>query len=1397
MSAPSIHAATLYYLLEVRTNGLKRDVSAAKVTLGDLTGFIRANPMVAVAALGASLALVGAKAYAMARDFETSMTKVSTVTNGGAAQLKQFSNEVLALGRNLPVENFGQLADGLYQILSSGIDASKAMGVLEVSAKTAIGGFTDIKTVADVVTSAMNAYSDSNLTAQRAADIMARAVAVGKVEMGELSSSLGQVIGIASTFGVSLEELSGLLAALSLSGVKTAEGVTGIRSAIQNILRPADEFQSQFTSLSKAFDENRLKRDGFIKFLLDFQKESGGSSEALKSLFRDTQGYNAVVTLLRDNGVKMVEVSNQVAQSNGAVDETFKRATDSADSLSKQIGNELSAAFTNLGNKILPFVKAELAGVLGLIQLLRDSNRDVRVDSAAATVSSLAPLVNRFAKDSEEMKRFNDAARELLSAVSEGVLDIAKLSADAQRRLRTGLEAFVKSSDSRAPTVLNVAQLAQARQLIQQINEALAKTPRTAIAVTATGPKTPPPLTAAEKEKLAKEREKDLEEAGKSLDKFLENIRERTRTIADVVVEATDTMVDNMQLALNRMVSDLRQKGASEADIALVTNIQEGMIRVQKEVEKTQKIMDSLGDPTSIKDLDRAIGSLLGRELQLGVLIGKTQNPDEKAKIGKQQLEVHNKRIDLQTKLNDLQTRGEQQQQGAAEEADKKRREAIQHVRQLASDIADAANAALSLAAAFGVVDEKTQKLVSNVIDLGAGIARIFAGDVKGGALQGASGLTSLIAGAITGPREKARARRDANAGNSGSVADLIEQGGDFGRAGLTGTQVAGVERAVDALVKRFGTKGDHRDAGDVDRTLAEFGVPAEKLQAVARSLGIELDGSVGSFKRLQEALKALDIDSFGSGLIGKLKEIEVLEQAAGKTDALDALKKRIEAITGEDGAPALARALEGLDLDSSEGRAAAIEKLTSVLSNLKDLKPGDLGGFSSVDQFISSILDTIGRLRGIDLTPIQKFNAELGLLDERFRLLGGTSAERFSHLKKILETLSGGEFGFLGGDDTLPDVEEVRRRAKDAFERATADGIIDESERAILDGYERILEALVGMTDEATRAVEEAARKEEERRDTILTKARNRVAFNDIDDPMDQLNVFLDAYREAFPQLEELLGGLDVDPDNLAALDEELRALFESLGDDAAPELIDAILAIESAIDGAANSLASAAAKISAAFSNIDLEARVFGKSAGEVIKSKGGVLGVDIDTGTTAGRNKGIADLQELFKNAKDDATREAIAHVIDGLRGLPEISQEGGGATAVAGGGKTSESTARRTGIESVDARTGGIIADRLTTLVSIEREHIGIARQLLAAAIGSAIAVMPPSFRPTAVGGGGDQFSIVIHIHANDGANSIAEAVRGAIPTAVAQVRSVDRTLDKNRVNETRFRGSNQV
>ena len=110
------------------------------------------------------MALAGGAGVKMALDFDKSMTKIKSLVGVAGAEVDKMGQTVKKLAVDTGVSS-AEAAEALFFITSAGLEGEKAIEALEMSLKGAATGLGNTATIADLATSAMNAYGKDTFSA--------------------------------------------------------------------------------------------------------------------------------------------------------------------------------------------------------------------------------------------------------------------------------------------------------------------------------------------------------------------------------------------------------------------------------------------------------------------------------------------------------------------------------------------------------------------------------------------------------------------------------------------------------------------------------------------------------------------------------------------------------------------------------------------------------------------------------------------------------------------------------------------------------------------------------------------------------------------------------------------------------------------------------------------------------------------------------------------------------------------------------------------------------------------------------------------------------------------------------------------------------------------------------
>lgn len=446
----ALTVAELRYLFTGDTSGLDKASKDADGTIKKLQSSARQLASTGRSlTFGLTLPVVGAGAAAvkMASDFQSSMQHIVGLVGESQSQVDAWSQQILSLKGQLP-QSPDELAAALYNVTSSGIDASHAMDVVTASAKAAAAGLGTTDTVADAVTSAINAYGSANLTASQATDIMVATVRDGKVEADQLASVLGNVVGVAQTAGVSFDQVGAAIAAMSLTGQDAASAATSLQGLLLALIHesPAGAEQLSKVGLSYASLRQEVQEKGLLETLQHLQSAFGGNTTALQKVFPDVQALRGVLSLTGANAQQNADIFADLANTTGATDKAFASASQTAQFKLQASLSQVKDQAIQVGTALLPTVEkiagkiADLANwfghlsstqqeaVLGAIGLAAALGPVLTVVSNFVRVFTLAGQAVKFFREQQILSRAATlamAAASKVAAAGQWLLNIA------------------------------------------------------------------------------------------------------------------------------------------------------------------------------------------------------------------------------------------------------------------------------------------------------------------------------------------------------------------------------------------------------------------------------------------------------------------------------------------------------------------------------------------------------------------------------------------------------------------------------------------------------------------------------------------------------------------------------------------------------------------------------------------------------------------------------------------------------------------------------------------------------------------------------------------------------------------------------------------------------------
>ena len=300
------------------------------------------------------LVAIGGAATKMAFDFDKSMTQIKSLVGIAGDEVDAMGETAKQMALDTG-KSATEAADALFFITSAGLRGDEAMQTLEASLKAAAVGLGETKTIADLATSAMNAYGSDTLSASAATDILATAVREGKLEASELAGSMGGVIPIASNLGVEFHEVAGAMAAMSRTGTNASEGATQLNAILSSIAKPTEQSITAFERMGLTTDDlqKSLAEDGLMNTLVLLKNRLDSTGLSFTDIVPNIRAWKGVLDLTGAGMETNIGIMKSLENHLGATDRMFKINAESASFKFNKSLNEMKGSLLEVGSVLL------------------------------------------------------------------------------------------------------------------------------------------------------------------------------------------------------------------------------------------------------------------------------------------------------------------------------------------------------------------------------------------------------------------------------------------------------------------------------------------------------------------------------------------------------------------------------------------------------------------------------------------------------------------------------------------------------------------------------------------------------------------------------------------------------------------------------------------------------------------------------------------------------------------------------------------------------------------------------------------------------------------------------------------------------------------------------------
>lgn len=332
-------------------------------------------------------------------EFEDKFGNVVTLLDEGsfqtktlAAGIEELKDGVLALGSESG-ESFEILNQGLFDLISAGVPAEKAISTLRDATRLATAGATDTATAVKALAATLTAFGDEAGTSAEISEKFFIAQKFGVTTVGELATEFNKVAGLGKALGLSFDEVLASATALTANGAKpTAEAMTELKATMNAVILVQSKLPAESDAVRDALSLQNVKSRGLVESLNRLKEATGGDVVEMQRLLGSAEALSAVLSLTGSQSELVSKIMTKMGDDTNRASTFFDAFTVKNETSAKaqaRLFVSLDRLAIIIGEKFAPAISVAANIVAKFVNAVAENDQIVKFGVAVLTAGAV------------------------------------------------------------------------------------------------------------------------------------------------------------------------------------------------------------------------------------------------------------------------------------------------------------------------------------------------------------------------------------------------------------------------------------------------------------------------------------------------------------------------------------------------------------------------------------------------------------------------------------------------------------------------------------------------------------------------------------------------------------------------------------------------------------------------------------------------------------------------------------------------------------------------------------------------------------------------------------------------------------------------------------------------
>lgn len=346
---------------------------------------------------------VGAAGLKVATDFEKGMSEVKAISGATGKDFDALREKAIELGADTAF-SANEVAVAMTEMAKAGWSSEQIIDGMSGVLSAAAASGEELATVSTIVADAITGFGMEAADSTRIADLLTQAANSGTIGISDLGESFKYIAPVAGAMGLSVEDVTTALSAMSMAGIKGSQAGTSLRTMLTRMVKPTDAVAVAMDELGISVTE----QDGSMKSLDDIvsnlRTSFDGLTESEKAKYAATlagqEGMAGMLSLLNLTEEEYNAIAESMDNAGGVAEQTAAIMQDNLQSKVEQLGGSLESLAIKLADYVIPYLQKFVEWLTSLVDKFTalDPETQKTILKFAAIVAAAGPVLTIFGK---------------------------------------------------------------------------------------------------------------------------------------------------------------------------------------------------------------------------------------------------------------------------------------------------------------------------------------------------------------------------------------------------------------------------------------------------------------------------------------------------------------------------------------------------------------------------------------------------------------------------------------------------------------------------------------------------------------------------------------------------------------------------------------------------------------------------------------------------------------------------------------------------------------------------------------------------------------------------------------------------------------------------------------